>query len=587
MVNMNTININSFGSHVYGAGAESNSTPNSKLNRALNIAQKTAWIALSILGVAAAIVTGSIIPFVISFAACVSISSIYGMNALYQYRNICQTSGIVCNPSSIKPFKLEGKLGSVSALPTEHSADTEAWREELIKSAEHNIVLSGNYCGGKSFKHFLELIDKRMEEKPALKVVILSSPKFLTKAIRAEIKALKLKYPGNFSLIESPDIWHISPGIKKATNHTKCMVIDYGKYFILGGSGIKDNFVETGLDNLSKEAFLRERAAERHATVSNPVDGGVVDPDDSSALDYFIPGNFRDMDFVFGSDKDSKKSCGSQVYRQMLLLSYRWEQYNQNLHGVKTAPLKTSDLGVYTGKAVPFAEDDSLTAQLLKTPVPRWRSITTRVPGFEASNKKVEQVAFKLFASGPEQTKSPFTAQLLKLIKVAKTEIVIDHMYFHPTPEVMTELIEAVKRGVRIKIITAGVYPNCPNSHYLFAPRNKYNYTFLVNSLPEELKGNVEVFEYTQHKKGLHKKVIVIDKRDVLAGSSNLGYKSLETTSDHELNFLAQSKAFAAQTLRVCQIDESFSRKVEAFAPLKMREILVAAFHRVLAPLVG
>lgn len=136
--------------------------------------------------------------------------------------------------------------------------------------------------------------------------------------------------------------------------------------------------------------------------------------------------------------------------------------------------------------------------------------------------------------------------ELFTRITHANKKISINHMYFHPSTKMMKALVEAIEiRNVELEIITCGVYENCPNSHYAFGPRNKYNYTLLINSLSKKKRKNVHVFEFQQIKKGLHKKVITIDDEYILSGSSNFGYKSMVTTSDHEVNFETRSKDFA------------------------------------------
>jgi hypothetical protein len=66
------------------------------------------------------------------------------------------------------------------AIATEDCYDTHEWRKKLIQSAQHNIVISGNYCGGESFDELLDCIKLRLVEVPQLKVVVISHPKFLT-----------------------------------------------------------------------------------------------------------------------------------------------------------------------------------------------------------------------------------------------------------------------------------------------------------------------------------------------------------------------------------------------------------------------
>lgn len=584
----------SFGYHSAGS-VDSNTdsiAKQKKLIKVLDIARKVNLTFLVILGICTAAGVAALPPVFIALASFGAISALYYGSSYYNYHQICQTAGIVFkNSEEVKRFEVAGIKGSCEALPTEHCADTEVWREDLIKAAEHNIVISGNYCGGTSFANFLKLVEKRMEEKPALKVVILSSPNFIKNGNLAKIESLQKKYADRFSLVESPDIWHVSQGLKKSTNHTKCMVIDYGKYFILGGSGIKDNFAQTGLDNLSKADFLKQKKMEKEGVSSLPesvTDAKPAEEVDPNAEDGFlgklIPGNFRDMDFVFKS-KDGRQSAGAQVYKQMLLLCHRWEQYNAMLNKEVAGPsLDVNKLGVFTQKATEILPEDSVVVRLLKTPMPL--KTKTKVTAFDSSSKKSAKVAFQIFASGPEHDSSQFAKLLEQKIKKAKNQIVINHMYFQPTSAIMKALVQAAKRGVKVKIITSCVYADCPSSHLVFGPRNKYNYAHLVNKLSPEERANVEVYEYQQKKKGNHKKVIIVDDM-VIAGSSNLGYKSLVSTSDHELNFFAKSQAFADQTYEVCKIDMQHSKKIEGQISLKVHDYVQAALHRLMAPLIG
>jgi hypothetical protein len=575
---------NSFGLLSSGSAEVSASSIQTQktINKCLGVAQKVAITAALALGVATVAGVAAFSFFVVSFAAVVSLSALYYATGFYNYKQICQTAGIIFkNAAEANKFEISGSKGKCEALPTDHCADTELWREELIKGAEHNILVSGNYCGGKSFAKFLDAVEARIKEKPNLKVVIISSPNFIQNGNLDKVKRFQKIYPQNFSLVDSPDIWHVTNGVKKSTNHTKCMVIDYGKYFILGGSGIKDNFAQTGLDDLTKEQFVAQRKGGAVQAASEE------DPNkEDGFLGRMIPGNFRDMDFVFHSSGDVNPS-GCQVYKQMLLLCHRWEQYNNMLNQPTVREqLDVSKLGVFTNKpTIPDAED-SVVVQLLKTPIPVWKKITTRVPAFDQSTKKSSDAWFQVFASGPEHDSSKFAAELKKKIERAQKRIVINHMYFQPTAEIMNALIAAAKRGIKIELITSGVYENCPNSHYVFGPRNKYNYAYLVNSLPESARENVKIYEYQQHKKGNHKKVVIIDDT-VIAGSSNLGYKSLVTTSDHEINFFASSKQFAEETYKVCKVDIDRSKEVTGRITLTVGEYVKAALHRLMAPLIG
>jgi phosphatidylserine/phosphatidylglycerophosphate/cardiolipin synthase-like enzyme len=519
--------------------------------------------------------------FLISFPGAMvvllGITALYYGAHLYSQQRVCETAGlIVQKPEDFETLKLIPETGDCEALPTDHSAETEQWRKKLLEAAEENIIISGNYCGGNSFLELLIDLEEQMQKKAKLKVIVISSPMFLTQSCIEKMKELRKKYPERFSAIESGDILHVSPGVKKATNHTKCMVIDYGKYFILGGSGIKEQFTGTGMIDQSKEQYLQEN---NHPALK-------LKPDTSGGqgvIAQIMKGDLRDMDFVFHS-KYGNNSVGRQVYRQMLLLSHRWEQYNKMVKGEKVTP-RSAQLGAFDGQPSEISPEDSVALQLMKTPCPHWAFVRSTVPSFDQSPKKAKDVAFKVLASGPEHKKSHYAEEVLHHIKNAKESIALNHMYFHPTDEIMNALIAAGNRGVKITIITCGVHEGGPTSHHIFGPRNKANCAHLYNAVNEEHRKNIEVYEYNQGNNGLHKKAIIIDDT-VIAGSSNLGYKSLVTTNDHELNFFASSRAFAEATRKVFQTDIKRSYRRLDFS-LKTKEHFMNHAHRNLAFLIG
>lgn len=569
---------NSFGFHAVGSGSVERVEKLKAVNEKINTLSKIAIIGL--IGLTFFCSAG-LIPLFLLIGGVITMIKWGG--AYIAQQEICKTAGVVISKQEQIQQIANLQPGPCEALATEHSADTELWRNRLIEAAEENIVISGNYCGGQAFLKTLDLIEEQLSKKDRLKVVIISSPRFLSKELLEKIDDLSTKFKGRFELIQSPDIWHISPGIKKTTNHTKCTVIDYGKYFILGGSGIKDNFAGTGLEDVTKEQFLGEQNVTSRKTKEKA-------QSEDGPLSWLL-GEFRDMDFVFRSHENEENPVGMRVYQQMLLLSYRWQQYHQFIqkaaHETPKPPFNIDQLRAFNGQnPLDVAEDDSVTVKLLKTSIPSLESLKTTVDSFDQSSKKSSDVQFQVFSSGPEQNRSEWVKELLKLIRTAKKEIVINHMYFHPTPEVMKALIDAANRGVKIKIITCGPYAGSPKSHYGFGPRNKHNYVYLKSSLPDSQRKNIEVYKFKQKNIGSHKKAIVIDQEYVIAGSSNFGYKSLTTSSDHELNFIAKSKAFAEQTLEVFAVDIAHSTKTSNYK-MTIPEYLSSAFHRLIAPLIG
>ncbi len=535
----------------------------------------------------------------------------------------------------------EQKRFECSIVPTLHCADTVEWRKKLIMSAQHNIIISGNYCGGKAFDDVLKLINKQMKKLPDLQVVIIGHPRFIKDQPNVKnnphenitwINKLKEKYPDRFCFVESPDSYY---GTKKITNHTKCTVIDYGKYFIQGGSGIQDNFSLTGVDDQTVDDYLD---AERGYSIEKDRKGRPYSLDDlkisqilrtkhqkaynsnklihddisinskfkikkyedasgnNGLADLFIPKIFRDQDFVF---KSLDHKLGKKVCQEALYLAYKWDKHSnrKSIFG-KHLPGESWDLNdiIYdynpsriikeypalsnsSESSQEICSEDNVLYSMLKTPLPDLESIDTFVFEFDHSHRKVDSVFVKMFFTGPEQSESPFEREIIKKINKAENEIIIDQMYFQPTDNLMNAIIEAGKRGVNITIITAGVTKDCSNSQLFFGPRNKYNYHYLVNSLPEELRSNVKVYEFSQKGKGLHKKVLIVDDH-LFAGSSNMGYKSLALMGDHEMNFDAKSQELIDKIKEyIVEKDIFYSKRVENPETISVRTKLIAGFH--------
>ncbi|MGL4540521.1 MAG: phospholipase D-like domain-containing protein [Candidatus Rhabdochlamydia sp.] len=403
----------------------------------------------------------------------------------------------------------QNQFSKCSSIVCQNTIESFAWKKELIQAAEHNIVLSGNYCGGKAFDEILSMIELQLEKKPLLKVVILSSDKFIDESNRKKITSLTSVYSDRFQLVESPDIWTIGEKAKFSTNHSKILSIDYGKYFILGGSGLEDKYAyHDGLGNQQKSTASKN----------------------TGLLERILPRSFRDQDFVF-CDEKSYEGTGGRVHLETLQLAYAWMHYNKS------------------------QEKDSVAEKiLLDQSIDRSQPIVnTSIDSFH-QNAPIPDVETKILFTGPENTNNAFAQELIRLFNQAKKHIVIAHMYFHPSQEVFDALVNAANRGVAITLTTNGYDENSPMSHKVFGPRNRFNYIALKNAVHKNHQKNIKIHEFKRDKTTYHKKVIVIDNI-VIAGSSNIGSKSLYSNSDHEINFIAKNATFAEQTLETIQVD--------------------------------
>ncbi len=127
----------------------------------------------------------------------------------------------------------------------------------------------------------------------------------------------------------------------------------------------------------------------------------------------------------------------------------------------------------------------------------------------------------------------------LKAIETSQQEIILSSAYFIPGKRMRKALLQAVQRGVRVRLLLQG--------------RVEYHLPhYAALALYDELLGSgVEIHEY--HASFLHAKVAVVDGYWATVGSSNLDPFSLWLA--REANLVVRDKAFA-QSLRASLLQE-------------------------------
>lgn len=445
---------------------------------------------------------------------------------------------------SIRQPIAQNQFSACSAIASQNTIESFEWKKTLVRAANHNIVLSGNYCGGKAFDELLSIIKDQIEKKSQLKVVILSSDKFIDPSNHEKIHHLITTYPDRFQLLESLDIWTIGEKVKLSTNHSKILSIDYGKYFILGGSGIEDKY--------AYDAGLTDKR-----TFSTPHKTGV--------LNKILPRSFRDQDFIFHDEK-GYEGVGGRVHLEALQLAYAWMHYNESQKQGSVTEKIFLDQAVNRSPPI----------------------VHTRIEQFHQNSNMNKDVEAKVLFTGPENTSNVFEQELIMQFDQATSRIVIDHMYFHPSQAIFDALVNAANRGIPVTLITNGYDKNSPMGHKAFGPRNRFNYIAFKNAVHKEYQENIDIYEFKVHKTTLHKKVIVVDNT-IIAGSSNFGYKSLGPNSDHEINFIAKSASFAEQTLETIKVDcqENHSKPTSKLTRLTIPELARTIIHSLSAFLIG
>ncbi|MET0637903.1 MAG: phospholipase D-like domain-containing protein [Chitinophagaceae bacterium] len=131
--------------------------------------------------------------------------------------------------------------------------------------------------------------------------------------------------------------------------------------------------------------------------------------------------------------------------------------------------------------------------------------------------------------------KNQVSSTYVRMLRSATSEVIILSSYFIPGKMIRSQLAQAARRGVKIKIITAG------NSDVGIAKyAERYSYSFL-------LRNHIELYEY----KGniLHGKLAVCDDRWLTIGSYNLN--NISAYASIELNLNVQDEKIARKSAQV------------------------------------
>jgi cardiolipin synthase len=143
------------------------------------------------------------------------------------------------------------------------------------------------------------------------------------------------------------------------------------------------------------------------------------------------------------------------------------------------------------------------TAQKGPTPAPR-----RYFPPLQPRGPEV----VRALGSSPDDPFSQIYVTLISAINSAESEILLTNAYFVPDPQLMQALVNAVKRGVDVKLIV----PSTTDSSLVFhAGRSHYE---------ELLEGGVKLYE--RRAALLHAKTAVIDGVWSTVGSTNLDWRS-------------------------------------------------------------
>jgi cardiolipin synthase len=205
---------------------------------------------------------------------------------------------------------------------------------------------------------------------------------------------------------------------------------------------------------------------------------------------------------------------------------------------------------------------------------PRWRDTVCRIEGdavsalqatfienwLEACGELLTEEEYFCFRQAPSEgvtlvidsslTSGQSTrARMLfqTLIASSRGRIDITTPYFLPDKGLRDEIIRAVERGVKVTVICPGRH----NDHLLTRRASRRLYGAL-------LKAGAEIYEYK--KSMLHAKVMVIDGRWSVFGSTNLDHRSFSIND--EVNVASNDVALAARFREDFARDLAVSRKI-------------------------
>ncbi len=151
------------------------------------------------------------------------------------------------------------------------------------------------------------------------------------------------------------------------------------------------------------------------------------------------------------------------------------------------------------------------------------------------AKKQDEHTAVKICRNDWVRRRNQISAAYIQMLRTAESQVIILCSYFLPGRIIRRQIVQAVRRGVDVKVITAG------NSDVMIAKNaERWLYDYL-------LRNGVQLYEYQQNI--LHGKIAVCDGQWMTVGSYNLN--NISAYASLELNLVVKDNAFAAETTNV------------------------------------
>jgi cardiolipin synthase len=194
-------------------------------------------------------------------------------------------------------------------------------------------------------------------------------------------------------------------------------------------------------------------------------------------------------------------------------------------------------------------------AQLQSAFAENWIEESGEVPGgtnfFPRLEKAGETEAHVVWLS-PSGSASTLKLLHYILIRSAKKKIMVQNPYFLPDPDARKALVEAVKRGVDVRIMI----PSAEASDAPFAQHASHHHFGTL------LKGGVTLFEYNRTL--LHQKIIVVDGQVASIGSTNFDDRSFEIND--EVSLVVYDETVAGE------LEATFAKDLKDATPVNLEE---------------
>jgi cardiolipin synthase len=258
-------------------------------------------------------------------------------------------------------------------------------------------------------------------------------------------------------------------------------------------------------------------------------------------------------------------SAGVEVHRYHPLRWYNLARMNNRTHRklliVDGAVGFTGGVGIapaWTGNAQDpdhwrdshYRVEGPVVAQMQSVMLDNWAKTTGKIlhgADYFPPPRAVGSERAQMFASSPSGGSESMLMMYLLAITAATRSIDISSAYFVPDEITRNALVAAVKRGVRVRVITPG--PHMDADTVRRASRGLWG---------ELLEAGVQMHEYQPTM--YHCKVMIVDGLMTSVGSTNFDVRSFRLNDEANLNIY--DAAFAQRQTRVFEADLTQSRRI-------------------------